>query len=227
MVWAVVCSLAILSAGCGLFEAMAAPAAPTPTVAPMPILTLLPPTSAAEPSPSLEGAALPPLSPLALALEDLPPGFVRVDPQAYGFHKEALTFQQFSADEVCAYAHPEGKQMVAGILVGLDSWVEQLAWQAAEANPQALAEVLLSQVGVQTGSPQPLAGLNGIGENVGGFGLTVQGMGQPARAEAVVFHRKGAGALLVSLWPEGQPPIVPTAELGRRWDGRIQSAPQH
>jgi hypothetical protein len=231
MVWVLASSLiALMTGACGVMEPEATPtvAVPTvtrtPTATPEPTPVLVPQAGDAIPSPTSSLMNLPPLSPLALAPEDLPTEFVRVDPGDYGFNQEDLTFQQFSVDEVFAYVTPGAGQAVVGLRVDLDTWTEKLGWQLVVASPQILVDVFLPQADVQASPPDPLSGLEGIGESAGGFGLSAQAEGMTTRAEVVVFDREDAGAILISLRPDGQAPIISTPELARRWDRRIQSA---
>ncbi len=219
----------LMTTSCGVVVIESAPtvsaptAMPTATVTPEPTPTVAPTIDAifvSTPSP----VSLPPLSPLALAPEDLPAEFTRVNPQDYGFDQADLSFQQFSVDEVFAYVVPEAEQAVVGLRVNLDTWAEELGWQLVIANPQILVDVFLPQADVQASPPAPLSGLEGIGEHAGGFVMSAQAGGMAARVEVVVFDREDVGAMLISLHPDGRSPVVPAIELARRWDRRILSA---
>jgi hypothetical protein len=219
----------LLATGCGVVAVDPTPTLPAPTATPTPTVT-------PEPTPTVTATIeavsvstptplnLPPLSPLALAPEDFPVGFERVNPLDYGFDPEDLSFQQFSVDEVFAYVHPEAEQAVVGLRVNLDTWAEDLGWQLVVANPQVLVEVFLPQADVQASQPAPLSGLDGIGEHAGGFAMTAQSQGIAASVEVVIFDREGIGAMLISLYPDGRIPVISTDELAGRWDGRILSA---
>ena len=219
----IVLAVVVMSAlGC---DVLSPSPTPTPTRAPTATPTLTP-TTTHTPRPTATPTITPtPESSIAgivLALEDLPPGFEATSLEEYGLTREALSGGGLVVEAVFAFVEYEHFELVMGFTTLLPTRLDQASFDAELGQPDYLIEsFVLGLGGADILEQSQLAGLDDIGDASAGLTVVSDTTGIPMRMDMVVFRRDVVGVFLITMYLDGDVPVIPIADLARIMDDRV------
>ncbi len=185
----------------------------TPTRTPLPTNTSTPiPTSTPTRTPTPTPRPAPLLLSVALTQDDLPAGFKAV-PAA---QLQSLEQRLPGGSVAFGFADTGSTQTVIGFLYPVYTAASQAEFD--ERLPQ-LAKVMGMAVGAETDT-KDLRGLGDIGDARAGISTVGKMVGVSLRWDILGFRRGKIAALVLAAYPDGNKPLVPTADLARVVDKR-------
>ncbi|MCT7982985.1 hypothetical protein NG796_06730 [Laspinema sp. A4] len=159
---------------------------------------------------------------VTLRLEDLPPGFTAMPPAELANLKEELSQDQIDVENVFAFVAQEQFQLIMGITTRLETAQQQAEFDDLLRDPERLKSLLTENLQDTNVPPQALNNINNIGDAAAGVSLRVDLDNLLARLEILVLRKNQMGAFVFVLYRDGQRPLHPIAEVGRKLDQRIQ-----
>jgi hypothetical protein len=190
--------------------------APTavPTYTPSPTATLTPaPSPTPTNTPTVTFTPTPWLFAAALRLEDLPAGYRRMSPD------ELVSLEKNLSDGEIGFGfiNDTSSQFIFGILYSYPSRVEQLTFDRML--PE-MTSVFSNATGAQE-TPEPLTGVDNIGDIQEGATFVTKQMGSDMRTELLLFRRDEICAFLFEFYPVGDEPDVAIVAVGQLLDERF------
>lgn len=185
-------------------EATATPTPVPPTATPTPV----PPTNTPTPtfSEMLQSNGFEPAPAYAIS-----PGTTIVEPFVV---EESLTYAKNLDEFILAY------------ILGLSDQSILNMFQVELQQPDLLLTWLTGQLlAVNIETQTTLTGLSGIGDgsSVGGVSILTTLLGQPVKADIVVFQRNSKGAIVAVIYGANQSPTIPAADVALQLDEQIMS----
>jgi len=196
--------------------------APTPTPTLMPTNTPKPtPTPTPTPIPTPTPTPMPDLSDMALTLDDMPPGFEELNPEAVGISEKTL-YGELPVENVFIFADYYNFEMVVGLLIPIPSELERVKFDRDLSNQDLLLDMAAEWLGTMDILDQEvLPGLDDVGDTSAGVGITVDNDGTAMRCDMVFFRRDMVAAAIFTLFLYGDTPPLPIEEAARSLDARI------
>ncbi|MCT7954571.1 hypothetical protein [Laspinema palackyanum] len=159
---------------------------------------------------------------VTLRLEDLPRGFTAMPPAELAKLKEELSQDQIAVENVFAFVAQEEFQLIMGITTRLETAQQQAQFDELLRDPEKLKALLAENLQDTNVPPQPLNNVSNIGDEAAGVSLPVDLDNLLARLEILVLRKNQMGAFVFVLYREGQRPLYPIAEVGRKLDQRVR-----
>ncbi|MCT7977814.1 hypothetical protein [Laspinema olomoucense] len=162
------------------------------------------------------------LANVTLRLEDLPPGFTAMPPAEIAALKEELSQEQLNVENVFAFTRLQRFQLIMGITTRLETAQQQAEFDELLGDPEKLKSLLAENL-EQTNVPaQALNNINNIGDAAAGVSFQVDLGNLLGQLEILGLRRNQMGAFVFVLYPDGDRPLYPIAQVGRLLDRRIQ-----
>ena len=192
---------------------------PRPTSTPVPATT--PKSGTATPRPTVQATRQTPAptatvvddSDQLLRLQDLPPGFQRIDPMAMGLSEEALASSPVAIESVFAFASPEGTEFIGGGTTRLATFFDRIAFDLMLSNPELITSLVLSNLENVTLTGLQDMGLPLIGDNSKGLTVVVEVDEVQMRANLILFRKGSQGVALAQLYPNEDDPTAALSDL--------------
>ena len=215
--------IAVFTSGCGAISGLFATETPTPTNTPLPTST---PTSTPTPVPTdtPTPAVLPilELSEIRLSLEDLPSGFIVINPEDFGFSAELLSEEDFQVAGVFAFLELVNTQIVIGFTVDVPTPLEMIGFDLGLQQPGFLVDAFIGGLeGADILEQEALPELNDVGDSSAGVTILVDFDGIEMRFTMIVFRRGSAAAFLLLMHPDGTDPTVDIEKLANKLDALL------
>jgi len=176
-------------------------------------------------------AEQPDLSQVVLTLQDLPPGFEEMPSELAALKAKLNQQETFKAESVFAFQKTNQPfQLLMGFTTLLPTRLEQATFDSY-LNQSAFVQPFLEgfQQGSQAEVVEPrklkLPSLNQIGNASAGWGASAKVKGIPISLDAVLLRRGQVGALMISMYMEGETPPLPISEIARKLDERAKEVP--
>jgi hypothetical protein len=189
---------------------------PTPTLPPT-----FTPQPTATPTPTPEES--PDISHLVLTLADLPAGFQEVSLEEFGFTPDALSNDELTVESVFVFMEYERFEFVMGLTTLLPTPADQAAFdtELGQSEEYMINSLMLGLGAVAASDPEPISGLDGIGDMATGTGVVANLESIPMHIELVVFRHGEVGAFVLAMYLEGAEPVISVQDLARLFDARI------
>lgn len=183
----------------------------TPTITPAPTRTPLP-TRTVAPSPT------PLVDPdkITLNLSDLPDGFEIVDPDDLGLN-ENLSLLQLEPSATFSFVNGDQFEIIFGFTTILKNSLERSQFDLNFTDQESFNEdlvFLFSDMG--EAEVETLAGLENIGEKALGAALFIPDEG--LHLDMIIFRRDIVGAIVYTLYLDGQEPVITIQEVAQKLD---------
>lgn len=213
-----------------------------PAATPVPALeatvTLVPtstptamPTATPSPSPTKTAAQVRDLdlSSVRILPGDLPAGFVAFDLTTVGVSPDMFEQQGYKAENLASFLSLFPSELNISLIVRAQNDTDRKNVDLLLDDPEKVLDMIGSQIG-QVKEKQVMEDMPKIGEKVGGLSVVLaRGGANPIpidnlRADIVVFRRGMVFGACLSIYPDGQKPRAPAADLALLLDERLQEA---
>lgn len=161
---------------------------------------------------------------ITLTLDDLPAGFTAMPPSELANLKEQLRQDDINVENVFAFVGEEKFQLIMGIVTRLETQQQQEKFDEVLRDPEQLKSLLAENLDNSPVPPQPLSGVNNIGDAAAGVSLDVDLDSLLARLEILVFRKDQMGAFIFLLHQQGTTPSHSIGEIARTLDSRAAAA---
>ena len=185
---------------------------PTPIIPPT---QTLPPTQTPEPD----------ISSAVLTLDDLPPGFEESSLEDLGMPVDDSRDENFQPEDVFVFINTQDFQMVFGFNFLLTEKFKRATFDIGISQPEITLPAIVNGMGSENVQDEKiLEGLEDVGEAQIGMTMTANLEGVPAQVDVLMFRRNIVGAMLMSVFLEGQSPNITIHDLGLKLDQNIQES---
>ncbi len=169
------------------------------------------------------------LSSVRIRSGDLPGGFVAFDLATIGISPEMFEQQGYKAENLASFLSLFPAELNISLIVRAQNDADRESFDLLLDDPQTVLDMIGSQIG-QVKEKKVMEDMPKIGEKAGGLSVVLaRGEANPIpidnlKADLVVFRRGMVFGACLSIYPNGQNPRAPAADLALLLDERLREA---
>lgn len=208
----------VLVMACQLSSAVADEVSGAPEVVEEPALVEVEPTEEPSPVPDMD------LSGLVLTAADFPDAaFSDVSIEEMGMSIDDLNSENFKVESFFALLEPTNFEMVMGFTTQLQTMLNKAGFDLALNQPSILLNAFMGGMGdIGASEPEELPAFEDtIGDSSAGMTVVANIEGMSMNVDIAVFRRKSIGAVVITMYLDGQQPPVSLMDVATKFDGKI------